>query len=174
MNPLDQLADITQPQQVSMWPLAWGYWVLIAIALALCVVAIVAAYKYRKHYAHLRLSIAKLASLETTNSDLYVHFKILAENFYSHYYPLHKVLLSNDASQPNSFMQTIYQHDDKAPIEALQHNIFRALYANEHVDTTQAQRDMQVMQTWLKNSVPTFGKRKGNNKQPTMGAANNV
>ena len=41
MNPLDQLADITTPNQVSIWPLAWGYWVIIVLTI-LCIAIVVA------------------------------------------------------------------------------------------------------------------------------------
>jgi hypothetical protein len=40
-DPLSQLADIRLPQEVGLWPLAPGWWVLIVLALALMVLAII-------------------------------------------------------------------------------------------------------------------------------------
>ncbi len=37
MNPLDQLKDIHLPQDVSIWPLAWPWWVLGA-AILICII----------------------------------------------------------------------------------------------------------------------------------------
>ena len=34
MDPLDQLHDIVELEQVSYWPLAWGWWLLLALLLA--------------------------------------------------------------------------------------------------------------------------------------------
>lgn len=47
MNPLDQLADITTPADVSMWPLAWGYWLVIVVVLTALVLSAVSIIKYR-------------------------------------------------------------------------------------------------------------------------------
>ena len=39
-SPLDQLKDIHLPEAVSIWPLAWPWWILIICTLALLVFAI--------------------------------------------------------------------------------------------------------------------------------------
>lgn len=51
MNPdlLAQLKDIQTPGQVGQWPLAWGWWVLITIALLLLISLIIYLVKRHKH-----------------------------------------------------------------------------------------------------------------------------
>lgn len=46
-NPLDQLKAIHAPTDVSAWPLAWGWWVLIIAALLLVVGGILLWKRYR-------------------------------------------------------------------------------------------------------------------------------
>ncbi len=46
MNPLDQLKDIHLPADVSMWPLAWPWWVLLSAMIASVILAM---YLKRKH-----------------------------------------------------------------------------------------------------------------------------
>ena len=37
MDPLAQLNDIQTPSDVDWWPLAWGWWAVIALALLIIV-----------------------------------------------------------------------------------------------------------------------------------------
>lgn len=63
MNPLAQLNDITTPDSVSAWPLAWGWWVALFMVITLMVFAIVQSVRhYKKRYV-LRLAKAELANM---------------------------------------------------------------------------------------------------------------
>lgn len=58
-NPLDELADIQLPEGVSWWPLAPGWWILIALAIIIAT----AIYCWRRHHqrnAYRQLALAEL------------------------------------------------------------------------------------------------------------------
>ncbi|WP_171022190.1 DUF4381 domain-containing protein [Thalassotalea litorea] len=49
MDPLEQLKDIHLPETISIWPLALGWWIIIAIFLGLIAFA---GYRYRQHLSY--------------------------------------------------------------------------------------------------------------------------
>lgn len=51
MNPLDNLNDIAVPSGVSFWPLAWGWWFVIALVLLVIVSAGVAMVRHSRRHA---------------------------------------------------------------------------------------------------------------------------
>lgn len=65
MNPLDQLQDIHLPEQVSAWPPAWGWWLLLALCLACLVLAFVL---LRNHFRHNRARKAAIQQLQRITS----------------------------------------------------------------------------------------------------------
>lgn len=60
-NPLDQLKDIHLPDAPSIWPIAWPWWLALAI-----LIVIIAALLWRKRkHAWRKIALAQLAHLET-------------------------------------------------------------------------------------------------------------
>ncbi|WP_371195527.1 DUF4381 domain-containing protein [Glaciecola sp. SC05] len=66
MNPLDQLADIAIPADVSAWPPALGYWIVLGLAILLAVAS--AVFFYRRNARRLALK-ESLAALQSINFD---------------------------------------------------------------------------------------------------------
>jgi len=64
MNPLDQLADISIPTEVSPWPPAIGYWLVLGVCVALIVtVALLIRARTAKYKAR-KLSLEALNSID--------------------------------------------------------------------------------------------------------------
>ncbi len=68
-NPLDELADIHLPDGVSWWPLAPGWWILIALA----VIAAAAIYYWRRHQQRNAYRHLALQELQQAYQDLQQH-----------------------------------------------------------------------------------------------------
>jgi hypothetical protein len=64
MNPLDQLADIRLPEEVSFWPLALGYWLVAFALIALILLSMFIAYKRRIRLAARKRSLFALDSIQ--------------------------------------------------------------------------------------------------------------
>ncbi len=65
-SPLDQLKDIHLPEAVSIWPLAWPWWALIVIALALVAFTV---YRHKKNQWR-RQALLQLKNIDTHDNLL--------------------------------------------------------------------------------------------------------
>ena len=63
MNPLEQLKDIHLPPDVSIWPLAWSWWVLIFLTITLISWLI---YRFKKN-AVKRMALKQLSAINEDN-----------------------------------------------------------------------------------------------------------
>ncbi len=66
MNPLDQLKDIHLPEQVHNYPLAYGWWLLLAVIIIAMIVMII---KWRKRNLLHQAKKLALSQLSNTNSS---------------------------------------------------------------------------------------------------------
>lgn len=66
MDPLAQLKDIHTPQTVDWWPLAWGWWALLAIAVVvLCIVMMTIYRRFRFNRARREaIAVHKMLDLD--------------------------------------------------------------------------------------------------------------
>ncbi|REL26162.1 DUF4381 domain-containing protein [Thalassotalea euphylliae] len=69
MDPLAQLKDIHLPTPVSDLPIAPGWWILLVLAISLCVWSVMAWVRYRKVRKTQRKLLAALASADTLASS---------------------------------------------------------------------------------------------------------
>jgi len=163
MNPLDQLADITPPDAVSIWPLAWGYWLVLAIILVLVIYCIFAVKKFRQKRQVKREALLTLSKLDT-NSKYYAHdVQLIMKSLCSHYLPLAKAAQLY-ANQWKSFVLAIYQGSDTERLALVIDNMYSSLYSANNGLTTdtkeqvaQKQQNEQVQVTvkeWISTSFP--------------------
>lgn len=82
MDPLAQLNDIVELNQVPFWPLAWGWWLVIALLLLGLVAAILAIIRARKKSALLRASKKSIKHCQSV-ADVSTQLKIVALHYYS-------------------------------------------------------------------------------------------
>jgi len=66
-NPLDQLRDIHLPADVSWWPLAYGWWLLLAVLLIAITVITVAVLRHLANNRYRKLAVAELEQLTRQN-----------------------------------------------------------------------------------------------------------
>lgn len=76
-NPLDQLRDIHLPQAVDWWPLAPGWWILIALVIAVCAYA--GYWLYQRYQASMIKRQAIELLTELNNEHQANHKQLLAE-----------------------------------------------------------------------------------------------
>ncbi|MBV34519.1 MAG: hypothetical protein CMP47_03570 [Rickettsiales bacterium] len=66
---LEQLRDIHQPEPVSWWPLAPGWWIIIALVVLIAALFIIKAILKKRHYRYVRLAVKELKQLKQTNEE---------------------------------------------------------------------------------------------------------
>lgn len=62
-DPLAQLQDISLPQQVGNWPLAWGWWLIIVLSLISLLILVYLVRQYWRNRESKRQALKLLASL---------------------------------------------------------------------------------------------------------------
>ncbi len=67
MDPLAQLHDIILPPAPGLWPLAWGWWVLLALAATVLATGIWLWRRHRQRHAYRQAALAELAQLRETH-----------------------------------------------------------------------------------------------------------
>ena len=70
MDPLTQLNDISLGDTIGLWPLAWGWWCIIAIMLTGCILAIIAWRKHKVFNAARRQARQEIQTLVASEIDL--------------------------------------------------------------------------------------------------------
>lgn len=66
---LEQLRDIHQPEPVSWWPLAPGWWIIIALVILIATLFIIKAILKKRHYRYVHLAVKELKQLKQTNEE---------------------------------------------------------------------------------------------------------
>lgn len=77
-QPLSQLNDIHEVTQASWWPLAWGWWLLIAVGVALITAAVVTWLKRKHHQKVLKRCNQQLEKQQSNMGDITTLVKIAA------------------------------------------------------------------------------------------------
>ncbi|WP_395341697.1 DUF4381 domain-containing protein [Ningiella sp. W23] len=92
MNPLDQLADIRTPDNISVWPLAMGYWIaaaLIILALALTLWQIM---RRKRRLAAKKDSLVTMASIDLKDANAKAQIHQVLKKSVQAYLPEENVL----------------------------------------------------------------------------------
>ena len=149
MNPdiLSQLKDITPPEPVGHWPLAWGWWLVIVLAIATIVALIV--FTIKRH----RLLKAKKQALNilTTGKNLTANEKVSLVN-----QVLKRVNLAyqnrHDIAELSGthWANWLNQHDKNVQIDA---ELLTLSYQKECSDES-AQLFYLQAQLWIKKALP--------------------
>lgn len=87
MNPLDQLADITSPQSISVWPLAWGYYVVIVLVLALLALAVYGFMAFKTRRKAKYAALTKLNKIDIQEPYFAHKVQVVLKNLMTHYMP---------------------------------------------------------------------------------------
>ena len=86
MDPLAQLNDIQTPSGVDWWPLAWGWWAVIALALLIIVLTARACYRHRQFTKAKREALATLATFSAEPAQAAVNTNQLLKRVAKHYF----------------------------------------------------------------------------------------
>ncbi|MGB0832890.1 MAG: DUF4381 domain-containing protein [Psychrobium sp.] len=134
-----QLHDIVVPANPGIWPLAIGWWLLIALIVSLFGIAISHFMSHRRRWAIKRLALEKLPNCESCN-DINQLLKQVA----IHYCPAQNIGPLTDKQWTNFLAKNL----PNAQHETL-NDIHQALYRPEHA---QYQAQYQTLaQHWLSN-----------------------
>jgi hypothetical protein len=169
MNPLDQLADISAPNAVAIWPLAWGYWVAIAIAITVLTIVTVSLLKYYRLNQQKKSALAYIQALACSDSDYATKIQITLKQLCGHYFE-HERATTMHGNQWLGFVKDKYKGTKLAELENALHLIQTGIYAPT---STQSDSDTQTKNEtikagivdWITKSLPIKPVPKQNQKQ---------
>lgn len=149
MNPdaLAQLNDIQTPAQIGQWPLAWGWWAVIALILLTLVALIVSLVKMRKHRFAKRQALAILKASE----NLEARAKVAAINNVLKRVNLayqHRDVVAELSGE--EWAKWLNRHNIKAQIEA---ELLQLSYQPQCNDEDAHLYFLQAQQ-WIKKALP--------------------
>jgi hypothetical protein len=157
MNPLDQLADITLPKAVSMWPLAWGYLLALALSVVIIGFAIFAFMQYRKKRSAKRKALFALANLDTTDAYYTSKVQVIMKSLCSYYLPLSSSS-QRHGQQWKSLILSVYKGNDVNKLTEVLDSLYQGLYfpknKTEHDLSNQNQQIQSIIKEWINTSFP--------------------
>lgn len=158
MNPLDQLADISTPADISIWPLAWGYWVLLVLISVLVTMATYWLIQQHKRSANKRLSIAYISQLNPQAEDfcsaLLMQWKQSCAHYFWHSHPMQL-----SGSNWQQFIIENYKGKDLTSLTQALEYLQQVLYAkptliDENTLKTNNEHLQAAVIQWLQSSTP--------------------
>jgi hypothetical protein len=115
MNPLDQLADIQIPEQVGMWPLAIGYWIVLLMTLSTLMLTFYLVHQRNKRRLQRNASLMALANLDANDEHLATQVHHILKTAATAYLPAYDVLqLHGSAWQ--KILDQLYTRADKTEV----------------------------------------------------------
>lgn len=157
MDPLTQLQDIQLAEPVGLWPLAWGWWLLLAIVLLLCALAVVGGLRYWRKRAAKRQALVLLRQLAPAQPNWQSQLNQIIKRLALSYYPA-----SNSQSLYGdnwvSFLKKQLPAKQQAAFSeqfcALQHSLYQA--NNSPLNFADCK---QQAERWIKAATPPSGKQ---------------
>ncbi len=116
MTPLDQLADIATPASVSLWPLAWGYWLLIVLLCGLLIGLTVSLFRFRSKRHEKYNAVAALASINPQTPYFAHKVQVVMKTLCAHYLP-HEASKTLYGSAWQSLLLSVYKGKQLAEVE---------------------------------------------------------
>lgn len=159
MNPLDQLKDIHLPEQVSAWPPAYGWWILLVLSL-LAVFLLVRWWRnYRFFMQAKRDTKALLSQLDNSQPDWPAQLNELLKRLCISYFPPEHVASQYGQQWLQFLAAQIPEKKREQFIETMtpwQHSLYQA--NAEQVDFEQIKSSAM---SWLNNFKPSRSAKAG-------------
>ncbi|GAA6185440.1 MULTISPECIES: DUF4381 domain-containing protein [Aliiglaciecola] len=157
MNPLDQLADIQLPQEVSIWPLAWGWWVSAILVLLILVSIIYGVRHYILHRRAKKAALLALSAIDLNQQNAISQINIVLKRAALSYFPQEQIASLHGqqwsaflSSQLSAKQQQSFQHEIQEFVDLLYRDA-----PNKDVN-----KAALTAKTWLQSALPP--KRKSN------------
>lgn len=152
MNPLDQLADIQIPEQVGIWPLAVGYWIvlfsmLIAIALSYYFV-----HKYKQKRVMRSKSLHALAGIDANDAGAAMQVHHILKTATTAYLPSSDILQMHGSAWQQMLSQ-LYNKSDKQEVCVSLSTLAKWQY-DQRVALPDNQQLIRHATLWISNALP--------------------
>lgn len=164
-NPaLASLRDIQTPVEIGLWPIAYGYWILIIIALMSSIAIFVYLSKRRKHNAAKRAALIELAELDLQATHYIANVSAVLKRAAMSYCERNLVASLSGSTWHKWLSQQVKQ----PPTELCE--LLSLSYQQQPLTESQAIALKQCAEQWLKNALPLSTTKSTSNKLSQMEA----
>ncbi len=160
-----QMADIIEPAAISYWPIAWGWWLLIACAIGLITVMIIAAIKHHRNNRYRTLALNALQDIsnkaQQNAQQQAQQLMQLSKQVALHAYPHHRhTIVKAHGDEWLQWLNTttatpLFTHKDAQQWQC-------ALYAPASIQTSSNPALIALLQQWVKRHYSASALNKAN------------
>lgn len=146
--------------EIGFWPIAWGWWGLLALSIMLVIALVVGLRAWRRHRVFLRMALRELSELDLNESNIKSQCNQILKRTFMSYYPVEKIAkLHGDGWQ--AFLKN--QLSDKKQmvlkplLDSLGNDFYRTGVANENMANNEYVESSIAL---LKHSLPPSKKQR--------------
>lgn len=152
MNPLDQLRDIQLGEQISQWPPAYGWWILLALTVAAITLLTTLLVRRRRRALATRQAIHALSQIDRNAVDWPQRVNQLLKRLALSYYPQTEVATLHGEAWLAFLSQRLPASKRPAFERAMQtfvNNLYQPSINNHHLSEVFKQAEV-----WAKHCMP--------------------
>lgn len=147
-NPLANLADISTGPEISYWPLAWGWWLVIAVGLLLLALIIWQSYAFWQRRALQRRALKAIKQIDPGKQDAAAELHAILRATCMHAFTQVNIA-SLHSKQWYLFLKQ--KVDDESLVQPI-HELEQNLYTKNAGQLTDIQ--INAVNTWIKKALP--------------------
>ncbi|NMH59474.1 DUF4381 domain-containing protein [Alteromonas ponticola] len=151
-NPLAQLRDIHIPDDVSAWPLAWGWWVVIVVAMVSAAAMVVWLYKRHRFFQARRQAITEINALQPSQPDWAQQQNAILKRTASHYFDSKQIAPLYGQRWQQFLISCLAPKSKYKPTETGLDKLQQALYKPQPLNSKQFDLCQKACLSWLKNA----------------------
>ncbi|WP_251359247.1 DUF4381 domain-containing protein [Kangiella sp. TOML190] len=154
---LSQLKDVRLPTEVSWWPLAIGWWLLLSILLALLLAIVIRAYRRYKKHRMSKLAIQELDEIEANKPDNWLmELEVLLKRAALSYFPATKIAQLNEQEWINFLIKTGDEVWSDKSLYALRDYVYQDPSTIDPIDKTLMFQEARQWLTQLADAPKTL------------------
>ena len=148
-NPaLAAMKDIQPPEPIGAWPLAYGYWLLMAVIIVTIIACAFWLIKRHRHSAAKREAIAQLNRLDIHHKQLAIEVNALLKRSAMSYTPRENIASLDGDSWYAWLRQQDHKMDETLP------KLLAKRYQAQALTTAEAKQLKIAAKQWLNNALP--------------------
>ncbi len=151
-NPLDQLQDIHVPESVDMWPLAWGWWVVVAAIVIALGATLVWLYKRHQFLRAQRDAIKEINALQSSQPNWAQQQNAILKRTASYYFNSHNVAALYGQRWQQFLIDSLKKKRSKARLTEGVAQLQQALYQPQPLHPDQFEACQKACLHWLKHA----------------------
>lgn len=152
MNPLDQLADIRVPEDVSAWPPAIGYWITLTMLILIMVLMGIYLAKRKRRLHAKRQSLRALEGVDVNSHFALQQIHHVLKTAAQGYFP-ERNILQMQSGQWITLLSTLYRSKNSQEVCEPLAELAKWQY-DQRLHIAQAAQLKSAAQAWIEHSLP--------------------